>query len=241
VGPKWEAPSSTWHRHHAEVDALLATATQCFQDKHPPSLALQHSFDLAWRASYRHIGDEFSRNYGATHAVGDKATLKQDSPATLARTYQRGQRRANQWRWLQHRLTEGMAAHKSGRAPWTTGWSGWLTGILAHLDTMHSQHTLQDEDYWFWLAVAHRMPDPGFDLPAWRSVATAHADAQGNAVRKEQQADWDSKLGQALRDGTGWAHRITKPTAPSALPHIGETGNTSLTVQLAAQVTIWRA
>jgi hypothetical protein len=105
---------------------------------------------------------------------------------------------------------------------------------------MHKQLLLPDDDYWYWLAAAHRMTAPDFDLQAWRDIAQGHAAAHGNTARRDRQHEWEQKLGQALLAGTGWAHRITKPTVNTALPAIGDIGNTSLTAQLTAQVHTWR-
>jgi hypothetical protein len=105
---------------------------------------------------------------------------------------------------------------------------------------MYKNGFFPDEDYWYWLAAAGRMPHPDFDHGARRAIVQAQAGAHGNTILRVATAESEAKVSQALTQGTGWAHRISKPTEIPALPQIGPDGNTYLSAQLAAQVDIWR-
>jgi hypothetical protein len=220
-----------WQQLRHTIDDFIPQAEEPYAHKAEASATHWEHFDQLWRAWYPHAQAGLSRNYGATHDIG-AAKLHLASPAEQARTYQRGQRKANHWRWLTHRLSEAIAAHRQHHPPWTTGWSGWVTGVLARLDLMHKQQVLPPEDYWYWLAAAHRVPDPDFDTGAWRDIASAQATHLGNTELKAHTQAWKEKVRHALAHGTGWAHRITKPDEAPALPRIGTEGNTSLAAQL---------
>jgi hypothetical protein len=67
-GPRWEAPPATWDRHRAGIDILQQEARRIYQARQSAPPHLLASFDLAWRAWYMLIGDELTRNFGATRS-----------------------------------------------------------------------------------------------------------------------------------------------------------------------------
>jgi hypothetical protein len=78
------------------------------------------------------------------------------------------------------------------------------------------------------------------EITAFLTRLEAEVKAQTAAVRKTQRAAWKDKLASEVQNGTGWAHRITKPQEEARLNFATPSGGCDLLSQLQGQEDTWR-